>query len=204
MEDLEKFLNWDHIDSVSGGFNNIDQYCLSEIILHYKLEVIVETGIFAGTSSVVILESLKKLGKGTLYSIDTNEVLGKWTGCLVTDDLKDSWHPLFNATSPHNLDKLSPETLNIDLFLHDSNHIYSVMMAEYDWAMKHINPGGWLLTHDFNRDRDMKISNFDKIGDVWEDFTIKYKRHLSEEFFVDGGALRGVRVMSDLHERVAG
>lgn len=46
------------------------------------------------------------------------------------------------------LPRLFAEIGPIDLFLHDSHHAYAHMMAEYEIALRHVQPGGVLASHD--------------------------------------------------------
>ena len=132
----------------SGGMTHSEQEQLVDVVLKHKPYIIVETGIFAGASSLLLLKCLKQLNQGILFSFDDNKTLGEKTGHLVSDDLKQRWRPLFNTTSPACLNNF-PKA-KIDMFLHDSEHTDEVMGAELQWALAHINPGGWIIAHDVN------------------------------------------------------
>ena len=45
---------------------------------------------------------------------------------------------------PTLLRKIGP----IDFFIHDSHHTYAHMMAEYELALQHLQPGGVISSHD--------------------------------------------------------
>jgi predicted O-methyltransferase YrrM len=110
---------------------------------------VIETGVGAGTSSSFILQALNDNEYGELYSI---ERLRDWyTGVLVDKEVRNRWHLLFGK-SIDNLPKLV-EKLQIDIFVHDSEHTNRNMLFEYGTAWPKIKESGYLLSDDI-------ISNF--------------------------------------------
>lgn len=125
----------------------------------------VETGVWRGVSSALILNAIARNGSGRLYSIDlpTYETSGRvnadgrWDGSfvaspsavgdLVDSELRAAWD-LRLGDAKELLPALLGELGSIDLFFHDSEHSYQHMMFEYRLAWSHLNDGGWLLTDD--------------------------------------------------------
>lgn len=89
-------------------------------ISHFKPKLVLETGVAAGKSSSLILNSLNVNGVGELLSID----ITKNVGSLIPENVKHRWK-LFILK---NLKKKSFKRIihlfngRVDLFLHDSNH----------------------------------------------------------------------------------
>jgi len=117
-------------------------YCL---IRKYKPQVFIETGIHFGGSTAIILFGLHMNQQGKLISID------KWTeapiehiGYFVPDDLKYRWEPIKGFTR----DVLPTLNDSFSFFLHDSAHSYRNMTMEYEWATKHIDKEGFIISHD--------------------------------------------------------
>lgn len=114
-----------------------------------KPEIVVETGVGAGKSSVFILKALEKNGKGALYSIDLPDEVSS-SGWVVPEDLRSRWDLRFGAAR----DILSPllhEIGPIDVFLHDSDHSYENVMFEFRAAWPFLKRNGLFLAHDVGR-----------------------------------------------------
>lgn len=108
-------------------------------------EVIVETGIANGWSSVIFLRALQKNGSGALHSFDVRHDVGK----LVNDDERGPWslHILEKGTLQEfdaELAKLPP----IGLFFHDSDHSYLHMRLEIRMAGARLAEHGALCSDD--------------------------------------------------------
>jgi predicted O-methyltransferase YrrM len=128
----------------------------------FKPMHMIETGVAHGASSWIILNAMKRNGKGTLHSIDlpnldTNDAYNfkgesHSTGWMVPDVLKAQWDlRLGDAKS------LLPELLNelgsIDLFFHDSDHSAQHMEFEFNVAKRHLRLGGLLLSDDIDKNK---------------------------------------------------
>lgn len=126
---------------------------LSLAILQYakirelKPATVVETGVWHGVSSFVILSALEKNGSGELHSVDMppfragNRVI---VGAAVPDSLRHRWHLNIGASLPY-LRGAMPEC---DMFIHDSDHTYRNMLNEFRLAWPKIRPGGVLVSDD--------------------------------------------------------
>lgn len=135
-------------------------YVLVRIV---KPEIFIETGIFDGISSAVILQAMADNQKGRLVSVDlpatgsiefsTDRMQatvlpeGMLPGWIIPDYLR-SRHELMLGDSK----KLLPEALkkytDIDIFMHDSLHTFEHQWFEYNEAWPHLKPGGLLLSDD--------------------------------------------------------
>jgi len=125
--------------------------------------VVVETGIFDGHSSAVILQALCDNGAGELISIDLpayseikfstsrmkDTVLpsGCEPGWIIPDRLRPR-HRLILGSSAKFLPSVLNEKKNIDMFLHDSLHTYRHQWFEYSAVWPHLRSGGLLMSDD--------------------------------------------------------
>lgn len=142
-------------------------YCVTRAMLP---DVVVETGVAAGSSSAFILKALHDNQKGKLYSIDLppipeengnvpgdmNWILpdGVEPGAAVPPSLRYRWE-LIISPSQTALPPLLQRLGQIDIFLHDSEHSYEHMMWEYETAWPYIKTQGILLSDDVSRNTAM-------------------------------------------------
>lgn len=176
-EDLKAFISYRDLAQV-GGSQPEENNKLADLILEEQPDIVLETGVFTGSSTVIILEGLKQLNKGMLYSIDNLSSIRKWTGCYVTPDLKDRW-ALFKGKSKDFFDLFSDQFI-IDIFLHDSEHTQENMGFEYGWAFKHIKQNGWIVSHDIEQNA------------AWENFKNTIKESIVSSFTIQN--LAGVKI----------
>jgi len=131
------------IDNNSGLF----LYLLCKIT---KPELVVETGVAYGLSSMYVLQALEENKKGLLYSIDG--VFSPWQtremiGAAIPSNLKNRWNFNFGS-SAENLSNILSSLGSVDIFLHDSLHTYKNMMFEFETAWPYISKGGFLISDD--------------------------------------------------------
>jgi predicted O-methyltransferase YrrM len=141
-------------------------YCL---IRTYKPKIIVETGTSMGWSSYMILSAISRNEIGHLYSFDLNDSENVknygGVGYLVTEKLKDNW-TLTIGDSKENLEPTLKKLIQIDMFIHDSEHSYEMMMYEYSTAWNYLKKDGILGSDDINH------------SDAFEDFTGKFSNDI--------------------------
>ena len=128
-----------------------------------KPEIMIETGVHRGVSSLFILQAMHENDKGVLYSIDlpqaeyeqdnldtTKSVLPtEKIGVCITANLRKRWN-LILGDSRKELPKLLGNLSAIDIFLHDSKHTHDHMKWEYETAWPHIKNSGVLISDDIN------------------------------------------------------
>jgi predicted O-methyltransferase YrrM len=167
----------DQYSQLTGEDNDMGAISLDTARDYYattrKLEpdIIVETGVCNGLSTVSVLLAIQKNGTGELYSIDypfradeslkefrddTFEGYGgaaipsnKQPGWIIPDKLRGSWN-LIIGKSQRELPKLVTKLEDIDLFIHDSEHSHPCMMFEYELAYEWLGNGGMILSDDIS------------------------------------------------------
>jgi predicted O-methyltransferase YrrM len=121
-------------------------------------EIVVETGVEAGSSSSSILLALEENARGNLYSIDLpsekrfedgNIYQIREVGHMVPHDLRYRWN-LVLGDAREELPPLLARLGVIDMFIHDSLHTEKHMMWEYETAWPRLRQGGVLLSHDIS------------------------------------------------------
>lgn len=153
-------------------------------------EVMIETGVFDGLSSSVILQALTDNNRGQLFSIDlparvsirgstdrmTDTTLPSETqpGWAIPDCLRER-HRLILGDSREELPRLFKDYPVIDIFFHDSLHTFEHQHFEYSLAWPHLVPSGLLLSddifwssafHKFCKDHGKTYLAFDGFGVV--------------------------------------
>lgn len=101
---------------------------LYHVVRCFRPQVVVETGVARGGSSVAILAAMEANGFGELYSVDllpANEV-----GELIPERLRAHWHFL-SGDSVTVLVKLLPSLGEVGVFFHDSCHAKEHMLKEF-------------------------------------------------------------------------
>lgn len=126
-------------------------------------KVVLETGVFDGVSSSLILCAMERNSAGTLVSIDlpAREMVADATdrmregalpwrcdpGWIVPERLRQRYR-LHLGDSKELLPRLLKECGPLDIFLHDSLHTYQHQLFEYQVTWPYIVPGGLLLSDD--------------------------------------------------------
>ncbi|PSG99718.1 MAG: hypothetical protein BRC28_03185 [Nanohaloarchaea archaeon SW_4_43_9] len=148
-----------------GVVSREDAENLKGLIQEQEPDIVVETGVCNGMSTLAILESLDASGK--LCSIDLPEKPNSsedefWSGkggsvippnkspgWIIPEDLRENWE-LILGNSMYELPDLLEDLEKIDIFIHDSEHSYEMMMFEFCLAWKHLKKGGYLVCDDHN------------------------------------------------------
>jgi hypothetical protein len=117
----------------------------------FKPQVMVETGVFYGALSAIVLSAMARNGAGRLYSIDlpmeSDQLDASWRGSLVPDELRPNWQ-LVLGDSRVELPPLLERLGRVDAFNHDSLHTTRHMTWEFETAWPYLKPGGVLSSHD--------------------------------------------------------
>ncbi|MGW2555348.1 class I SAM-dependent methyltransferase [Streptomyces sp. NPDC001635] len=114
-----------------------------------KPQSVVETGVADGRSSWLTLAALERNGSGMLHSFDINHTAGRLVGehpqwRLEILDRRDP-----EASLGHALERVG----SIDLFFHDSDHLYLPQLFEYGQAWPRMTQGGVFASDDVNCSR---------------------------------------------------
>jgi len=133
------------------------------LVRAYKPDIMFETGVFEGLSSIHILLAMEDNKKGKLVSFDVppKEAIDNSThimkfkklpknhesGWTIPVHLKKRWE-LHIGNTKKTLPNILEKYKKIDIFMHDSLHTYKHMMMEYKLAWPHIKKGGLLLSDD--------------------------------------------------------
>jgi hypothetical protein len=117
----------------------------------WQPQVMVETGVFYGALSAMILHAMQVNGGGRLYSIDLpvegDGLPATMRGALVADSLRGNWE-LILGDSRQELPRLLKRLGPVDAFNHDSLHTTRHMTWEFETAWRSTKPGGILSSHD--------------------------------------------------------
>lgn len=141
------------------------------LVREMKPEVVIETGVCNGVSSLVLLMALKHNGTGSLISVDfpyyADESLAQFRsetfdeyggaaipadkepGWIVPETLRERWD-LRIGKSQRILPEIVTNEGDFQLFIHDSEHSHPCMMYEYEMAHEWIDPGGIIMSDDIN------------------------------------------------------
>jgi len=180
MEDREfqRHLERNLGDAHSGFSRAAELYV---IVRGVKPEVVVETGVASGVSSIHVLRALAANGKGTLHSIDlpraagTRLPEGRSPGWLVPEPLRKRWR-LSLGDSRTFLPGLLATLDRVDLFFHDGDHSYQNMYSEFEQILPRLTPGGLIVCDDST------------LHAAWDDFCAKH--HLRANRIVHMGMTR--------------
>lgn len=152
-----------------GHSGDFDVMILYTVVRAQRPEIVLETGVASGRSSMAILSALNANNFGTLYSIDlpqfftsepttyrthegNNELTGfvpagKQPGWLVPQELRGRWS-LILGDAKLELVKLLPSLKKIDVFYHDSDHSGEHMQFEFDSVYPKVVEKGYVLSDD--------------------------------------------------------
>ena len=106
------------------------------LIVMRKPQRVIETGVWHGVSSYVLLSAMKDVGTGRLISIDLpplNRGARVEVGNVVPHHLREHWSLRLGASDQFLATAIS-ERSGVDLFIHDSDHSYRNMMMEFRLA----------------------------------------------------------------------
>lgn len=111
----------------------------ADLIREKKPDIVVETGVSGGTSTLFILKALDDNGRGKLFSIDPSPSFTfkhpRWE--LIKKLSIDAMPELFKRTGPW------------DVFLHDSDHSVGCMTLEFELAWDFVKVGGVIASDDY-------------------------------------------------------
>lgn len=116
-----------------------------------KPEVIVETGVSAGWSSLAFLSAIEKNGRGTLYSSDFPyfrvDNPDRYIGVLVPEHLRSPWR-LYLDGDKKALPRIVAEVDQVDIFHYDSDKSISGREFGTSTIREKLSPDGIVLVDD--------------------------------------------------------
>lgn len=113
------------------------------LIRERKPSTVLETGVYNGFSTAIILSALNKNKKGELYSTDIKDGVGRFVKNMDTH----RWHKCIG--SPKNILKKTLKKIHrLDMFVHDSDHSYENMTYEFNQAYKKMKGRGIIMSDD--------------------------------------------------------
>jgi predicted O-methyltransferase YrrM len=156
---IEQTLKNEGLDGIAGSDRLIRLPVIYIVTRVLKPQHVVETGLGFGMSTMFFLEALRLNGRGELHTITLPEARYVRDDGRTQDDhylvketaipeyLRKRWHLHFGNTKT-DLPKLLDTLGTIDIFQHDSEHTYDIMMSEFRAAWQALRNGGVLLSDD--------------------------------------------------------
>jgi predicted O-methyltransferase YrrM len=156
--DREELVPPNHHSPYGTGLDATLGRWLYALIRVRRPETVIETGVAHGSSSWLILNAMRKNGRGKLHSIDLPgrdahhgyNVLASETGSMVPGELRSRWN-LVIGDSTAELSRLLTEVGSLDVFFHDSDHSYEAMRNEFDAVIPRLGPGAALVADDIHK-----------------------------------------------------
>jgi predicted O-methyltransferase YrrM len=131
-------------DYVDGG----RYFCqtLFAVVKILKPKVVIETGVANGMSTSMILLALEDSG-GVLHSFDINSETKK----AHRPQVNWEWHQLDFRNPKSSLKRFfMARDIEVDLWIHDSDHSRYWQQFEFELAMKHLSARGVIVSDDIN------------------------------------------------------
>lgn len=135
-----------------GRFAGLNQFSPARyyaLVRTLEPDVVVETGVCNGISTLCVLEALDENDRGHLYSVDLpdEERLpeGHDPGWMIPESLRDRW-ALTLGRSEAELPAVLNEAGPVDLFIHDS--LAMVLADELELVWPQLRPGGVVVADD--------------------------------------------------------
>jgi predicted O-methyltransferase YrrM len=150
--------------------NNYAVEIIYFLIVNFKPNIILETGVAAGLSSRCILEAIKKNSKGVLYSSDFPYFRlnnpEKYIGIMVPEELKKNWR-LEILGDVKNIKKFKSEINHADIIFYDSDKRYSGKINFFKSINSLIKSNTIIVVDDLHNDsffleyvKEMKCKNW--------------------------------------------
>jgi predicted O-methyltransferase YrrM len=141
------------------------QSLLGEIVVKERPLIMIETGIESGFSTEHFLTSMDRAGAGHLFSCDPCP-----SGFYDANPISHPRFTFIRRRSYEALDEIFALTKRVDLFLHDSDHSFACQTFEYEWAIRHVRPGGIIASDDTG----WSDTTPDKPHHAWDHFLARW------------------------------
>lgn len=159
----------------AAGVNPGDRRALYYLIRHLSPKTVLEIGTNVGASTAHIVAALRQhpgVGSFRVDTVDIYDVNDPITGPWATTHSKHSPAELMRALgcaaavtfhAQDSLDYMSACTLKFDLIFLDGDHAAARVYREVPAALKLLNPGGYILLHDY----------FPNAQPLWQDGSVE-------------------------------
>lgn len=157
----------DSCEQVSSDIDQYSEMTLSErlfltgLVSKYKPKKVLEVGVAAGASSVIMLDALKQIPDSKLYSIDYSTehyyIPGKKTGFCVEElrpEALSDWKLYTGALSAEFMDEIGD---GIDFCLIDTMHIQPGEILDFLMVFPYLKKNAVVVFHDIS----LQCSTFD-------------------------------------------
>ena len=194
IRDIVQLLKNINLKIIQENNSSIEAYY---IVLYFlvrlkKPNVVIETGVERGASSLFILQALEDNDSGILYSIDLpnmsyvsssgNKLQGntkkETSGICVPDSLRARWE-LILGNSKIELPKLLEKLTEVDLFVRDDEHTFESMIWEFEQVFSHLSKNGVIFSD--NVDINEAINIFSEKTES-KKIILRRDRHNSSKF----------------------
>jgi len=119
--------------------------------MHGRPDAVVETGVAHGVTTRIILEALRRSGRGRLWSVDLpfpfDHRLHSETAIAVTEEFRPRW-TYVEGTSRRRLPGVLAGSGPVGMFIHDSLHTARNTLFEMEQIAKVMPVGGIMLVDD--------------------------------------------------------
>jgi len=138
-----------------------------------KPEIVVETGVEKGASSLFILQALEDNNRGKLYSIDLpnasyiissgkkfqGNTKKEATGVCVPNPLRARWK-LILGDSKVELPELLNKLTNVDIFVRDDEHTFESMIWEFEQVYPRLRNNGVIISDNVDINDALKVFSY--------------------------------------------
>jgi len=144
------------------------QGLLADVIRRERPSIMIETGVESGYSSEHFIAAMDANKSGHLFSCDPAP-----SGFYVAYPIVHPRFTFIQKASYVALDEIFAKTGRVDFFVHDSDHSFACQTWEYEWAWKHVSPGGIIASDDVGWS-DMPDGQPKTPHRAWENFLARW------------------------------
>lgn len=143
---------------------------------HYRPEYVVEVGTFAGGTAIGWATALKENDCGKLICVDNDSYsAGTYPEIarrnLSSTGIKEEQFDLLSGDAGVIIPELAQEYMGrVDFYLVDADHAYEGALSDLENGLPMLKPGGFLLVHDVDRNREMLEATPEHPWPVYEAF----------------------------------
>ncbi|MEF8814323.1 MAG: class I SAM-dependent methyltransferase [Halovenus sp.] len=136
------------------GLNKFTPQRVYAYVRKFQPDVIVETGVCNGASTLVVLRALERNDAGQLHSIDLPDEMrlpeDRQPGWIVPDSLHEQW-TLTLGNSLEELPDVLADLEEVELFMHDTTT--QILDDELSIVWPHLSTDGMIFADDIHSNR---------------------------------------------------